>query len=226
MSVIVLMPAHNEAERISASVTAARSVCGVDRVIVIDDGSSDTTPALAVAAGAEVIVMPTNVGKGGALQAGLDAVREDADVLVLLDADLGSTAAEAELLIAPVRAGSADMTVAVLPRPAGSGGFGLVKGLAKRGIAALGNGFDSLAPLSGQRALDRAAWQAAEPFASGYGAEVALTVRVLRAGLRVAEVPVSMTHAATGKDIAGFAHRGRQFVHVLGALVRLTFERH
>ncbi|PKQ38864.1 MAG: glycosyl transferase [Actinobacteria bacterium HGW-Actinobacteria-1] len=226
MSVVVLMPAHNEAERIAASVTAARSVRGVNRVIVIDDGSSDDTSGIAAAAGAEVIVMPVNVGKGGAMQAGLDAARNDADILVLLDADLGTTAAEAELLIAPVQAGSADMTIAVLPRPAGSGGFGLVKGLAKRGIAALGNGFDSHAPLSGQRALSQRAWQAAEPFASGYGAEVALTVRVLRAGLRVVEVPVSMAHAATGKDIAGFAHRGRQFLHVLGALIRLTFERH
>lgn len=226
MSVVVLMPAHNEAERIAASVTAARSVRGVDRVIVIDDGSSDDTAGIAAAAGAEVIVMPANVGKGGAMQAGLDTVRDDADILVLLDADLGTTAAEAELLIAPVRADSADMTIAVLPRPAGSGGFGLVKGLAKRGISAMGNGFDSLAPLSGQRALGRAAWQAAEPFASGYGAEVALTVRVLRAELRVAEIPVSMAHAATGKDIAGFAHRGRQFLHVLGALIRLAFERH
>ncbi|TDB38956.1 MAG: glycosyltransferase [Actinobacteria bacterium] len=225
MSVIVLMPAHDEAERISASVTAARSVSSVDRVVVIDDGSRDDTAALAAGAGAEVLVMPTNVGKGGALQAGLNAVRDDADILVLLDADLGATAAEAELLIAPVLTGDAGMTVGVLPRPARSGGLGLVKGLARRGIAMLGNGFDALAPLSGQRALSRQAWEAVEPFAPGYGAEVALTVRALRAGLRVIEVPVSMTHAATGRDLVGFAHRGRQFLHVLRTLIALLLER-
>ena len=49
-------------------------------------------------------------------------------------------------------------------------------------------------------------------------------VRALRAGLRVTEVPVAMRHAATGRDLAGFLHRGRQFVDILGTLVALRFE--
>ncbi len=225
MSVIVLMPAHNEAERIAASVTAAASVPGVDRVVVIDDGSTDGTTDIARTAGADVITLSHNLGKGGALQAGLDAVRAEADVIVLLDADLGATASQCDALLAPVLAGDADMTVARLPRPAGSGGFGLVKGLARFGIKRLGGGFMAEAPLSGQRALDRDAWEAAEPFASGYGAEVALSIRVLRAGLRIVEVPTDMAHAATGRDLAGFAHRGRQFLDVATALARLALER-
>lgn len=225
MNVIALVPAYNEAERISATVGATRGIAGVTRVVVIDDGSVDATAKLASAAGAEVIALPGNIGKGGALQAGLDAVRADADIVLLLDADLAHSASEAGVLLAPVLADAADMTVAVLPRPAGSGGFGLVKGLARHGIAALGGGFQATAPLSGQRALNRRAWEAAEPFASGYGAEVALSVRVLRAKLRLLEVPAAMSHAATGKDLAGFMHRGRQFVHVLVALVRLSLER-
>ena len=225
MRVAALIPAHDEAERITATVSAARSIDGVDRVLVIDDGSRDATGTLAIGAGAELITLPGNVGKGGALQAGLDAVADDVDIVLLLDADLGESASEASHLLGPVVRGEADMTIAILPRPAGSGGFGLVKGLARRGIAALGDGFEAQAPLSGQRALNRAAWRAATPFASGYGAEVALTVRALQAGSRVLEVPVPMSHAATGKDLAGFAHRGRQFVHVLGALRTLVFER-
>ena len=133
---------------------------------------------------------------------------------------------KAEAILRPVLVGDADMTIAVLPRPANSGGFGLVKGLARWGISSFGGGFKALAPLSGQRALTRAAWEASTPFASGYGAEVGLTVRALRAGLRVLEVPAAMTHAATGRDLSGFAHRGRQFVHVAIALVRLAVERH
>ncbi|PKQ19972.1 MAG: glycosyl transferase [Actinobacteria bacterium HGW-Actinobacteria-6] len=225
MNVIALIPAHNEAERISATVEAALGVAGVTRVVVIDDGSDDDTARLAGDAGAEVIALPGNVGKGGALQAGLDAVRAYADIVLLLDADLASSASEADALLGPVLSDTADMTVAVLPRPAGSGGFGLVKGLARHGIAVLGGGFQATAPLSGQRALNRRAWVAAEPFAPGYGAEVALSVRVLRAKLRLLEVPATMSHAATGKDLAGFMHRGRQFVHVLIALVRLGVER-
>lgn len=224
MSVIALVPAHDEAERIAATVRSAMGVRSIDRVLVIDDASSDDTAALARAAGAEVLSLHTNLGKGGALQAGLDSLTEDADVLVLLDGDLGETAGQAGLLVAPVLAAEADMTIATLPRPSGSGGFGLVKGLARWGINRL-SGYEPSAPLSGQRALSRAAWEAATPFATGYGVEVALTVRAARAGMRILEIPTTMAHAATGRDVAGFVHRGRQFVQVASALMRLALRR-
>lgn len=224
MSVIALIPAHNEADRITATVTATRAVAAIDRIVVIDDRSQDGTAELARHAGAEVLELAVNLGKGGALQAGLEAVRDDADVLVLLDGDLGETAAEAGALVGPVLTGDADMTIATLPKPPGSGGLGLVKGLARWGIRRMA-GFEATAPLSGQRALSRAAWTAATPFASGYGVEVGLTVRAARAGMRLLEVPTTMGHAATGRDLAGFAHRGRQFVQVGAALLRLALTR-
>lgn len=224
MSVVALIPAHDEAARIADTVQATRSVDTIDRVVVIDDASTDGTGDVAREAGAEVLALDVNRGKGGALQAGLDAVADTADVIVLLDGDLGATAAQAGLLLQPVLDGSADMTIATLPRPAGSGGFGLVKALARTGIKTL-SGYEATAPLSGQRALSREAWQTATPFARGYGAEVALTVKAAKAGLRIMEVPTSMGHAATGRDVAGFMHRGRQFVHVAAALVRLAMRR-
>lgn len=220
MSVIALIPAHNEAERIAATIDALQDVTGIDRLLVIDDASADETAAIAEGAGAQVLRLQANRGKGGALQAGLEAVADEADVILLLDGDLGSTAAEAGVLLAPILSGEADMTIATLPRPPKSGGFGLVKGLARRGIRSL-SGYEPTAPLSGQRALSRRAWQVATPFATGYGVEVGLTVRAARAGLRILEVPTTMGHAATGRDLAGFRHRGRQFVHVAAALVRL-----
>lgn len=222
MSVIALVPAHNEAQRIRSTVEAVLGVPGIDRVLVIDDCSGDGTAQLAADAGAEVLALTRNLGKGGALQAGLDLVAEDAHTILLLDGDLGSTAAEAGTLLAPVLAGDADMTIATLPRPKGSGGFGLVKGLARFGIHAM-SGYEPVAPLSGQRALSREAWMAATPFERGYGVEVGLTVRAARAGMRLLEVPTSMGHAATGKDLSGFVHRGRQFIHVAGALIALAF---
>lgn len=225
MSVVALIPAHNEAERIATTVHSTLEIPGVDRVLVVDDASVDETSALARAAGAEVLTLPHNVGKGAALDAGLARVAEDADVLLLLDGDLGETAAQAAVLLEPVLRGAADMTVATFPRPTSKAGFGLVKGLARWGIARMGGGFLADAPLSGQRALSRAAWSRVTPFAFGYGVEVASTIRALRGGLRVAEVPTTMSHAATGRDLAGFMHRGRQFAHVMCALIRLALER-
>jgi hypothetical protein len=223
MDIAVLIPAHKESERIAETVTAARSIPGVTRVLVVDDGSQDVTPELAERAGAKVVRLIFNVGKGAALEAGAGRIA-NADVVLLLDGDLGSTAEQGALLLAPVLAGEADMSVARFPK-AGKAGFGFVKGVARWGIAVMGGGFRAQAPLSGQRALTRECLEAVRPFATGYGVEVALTVRALRAGMRVVEVDTTMKHAATGRDLAGFIHRGRQFTHVLIALTRLAFER-
>ncbi len=94
--------------------------------------------------------------------------------------------------------------------------------LARWGIARYGGAFDATAPLSGQRALTRECLATVRPFMAGYGVEVGLTIRALRAGFRLTEVPTTMAHAATGRDVAGFVHRGKQFVHVAIALMRLS----
>lgn len=224
MEIAVLIPAHNEAGRIARTVSAATRVPGVTRVVVVDDGSEDETALLAERAGAKVVRLVFNVGKGAALEAGASRV-EDADIVVLLDGDLGETALQASTLIEPVLSGAADMAIAGFPRPAGKAGFGLVKGLARFGIARMGHGFVADAPLSGQRAMTARCFSAVRPFATGYGVEVSLSIRALRAGMRLVEVPTTMSHAATGRDWHGFVHRGRQFVHVTLALTKLAFER-
>lgn len=224
LKIAVLIPAHNEARRIEATVRAALSIRGVQRVVVIDDASTDGTASLAENAGALVVRLDQNLGKGAALEAGASHVT-DADVVLLLDGDLADTASQGELLLRPIHSGEADMSIASFPKPTGKAGFGLVKGIARYGIARMGGGFLAEAPLSGQRALTRECLSAVRPFASGYGVEVALTVRALRRGMRLTEVPTTMGHAATGRDLSGFLHRGRQFLHVAGALIRLARER-
>lgn len=225
MDIAVLIPAHNEAERIAETVEAALALPGVTRVVVIDDGSEDDTDQLAEKAGAKVVRMFGNVGKGAALEAGAKRV-ENADVVLLLDADLGGSASQAGVLLAPVVAGDADMTIATFPKPPGKAGFGFVLRMARNGIRSLsGTDFDAQAPLSGQRAISRECLEAVRPFAAGYGVEVALTIRALRNGFRVLEVPTEMTHAHTSRDVAGFVHRGRQFVHVGLALLKLRFSK-
>jgi hypothetical protein len=54
------------------------------------------------------------------------------------------------------------------------------------------------------------ALRAALPFARGYGMEIGMTVDVVRAGYRLGEYELDLEHRATGKNLAGFAHRARQ----------------
>jgi glycosyltransferase involved in cell wall biosynthesis len=226
VKIAVLIPAHEEAERIEATVKAALSIPGVTHVVVADDGSEDDTDQVAEAAGAKVVRLFGQHGKGTALEAGALRIA-DADIVLLLDADLGDTAEQGALLLAPLLAGEADMSIARFPRvDANAAGFGLVKNLARWGIHRYGSPeFEALAPLSGQRALTRACLATVRPFSAGYGVEVGLTIRALRAGFRLVEVETTMAHSATGRDLKGFVHRGRQFVHVAVALARLARQR-
>jgi glycosyltransferase involved in cell wall biosynthesis len=144
------------------------------------------------------------------------------DIVLLLDGDLGDSAREAQALLHPVVDGLADMTIGILPKPPGSGGFGVVKNLARSAIRDWGGGYDAQAPLSGQRALTWECLQAVLPFAEGYGVEVALTIRALQQDYRVFEVMVDMRHRATGRDIPGFLHRARQYLDVRRTITHLT----
>jgi glycosyltransferase involved in cell wall biosynthesis len=83
--IIALIPAHDEAPRITAVVSAARKLLPV---IVVDDGSTDATADRAREAGAEVIEQRPNQGKGMALRTGFRrALADGADAILTLDAD-------------------------------------------------------------------------------------------------------------------------------------------
>ena len=214
--VVALVAALNEAERVSTTVEAIATVSGVDEIVVVDGGSSDATAEEARGAGARVLIAPASAGgKGGALEGALDRI-EPAGIYLLLDADLGSTAKEAELLLVAVKGGLADLAIGTLPRQEGHGGFRLVKRTAKGVILGLA-GFRTREPLSGQRAMRREVLDAVRPLARGFGVEVAMTIDAVRAGFRVVEVPVAMEHAATGRDLRGFMHRAHQGLDLLRA---------
>lgn len=221
MRVSVVIPAYREAERIGETVRAAReALCrmpGVEtEILVVDDGSPDDTAAVAEAAGARVLRLPRNLGKGGALAAGFQAA--SGDLLLMLDADLGPTAGGAGALLAPLLAGTAEMTVAAFA-PNKGGGMGLVKRLAAWGLRRAGAS-PMQSPLSGQRGLTRAAWERLGRLEAGFGLEMGLNLDAARLGLRVLEVPTEMSHRITGKDWAGYRHRARQFRDIALALWR------
>ncbi|MEV5413569.1 glycosyltransferase [Thermopolyspora sp. NPDC052614] len=217
----VIIPAKDEADRIAATVTAALELPGVDLVVVVDDGSTDQTGRVAKAAGARVVRHSRNRGKATAMESGAEAVALLDDGaprhLLFLDADLGATAGRAAPLIEPVRAGTADMTIAVFTNRVKRGGHGFVVRLAHDGIKRA-VGWDATQPLNGQRCLTRAAFEAARPLAHGFGVETGLTIDLIRKGFRVVEIEVDMAHRATGTDWRAQLHRAKQFRDVARAL--------
>jgi glycosyltransferase involved in cell wall biosynthesis len=223
--VAVVIAAKDEAERIAATVKAAQELPGADLIVVVDDGSADGTARIAEEAGARVVRHGRNRGKGTAMESGAEAVRlldEGRDKprhLLFLDADLAETARDAAPLAAPVRAGEADMTIAVFTTTVKLGGHGFVVRLSRDGIRRA-TGWAPTQPLNGQRCLTRAAFEAARPLAAGFGVETGLTIDLIRQGFRVREVEVPLAHRATGTDWPAQVHRARQFRDVLAALAR------
>jgi glycosyltransferase involved in cell wall biosynthesis len=223
--VAVVVAARNEADRIGATVTAAAGITGVGLVVVVDDGSTDATAEVATRAGAAVMRHRKNQGKGTAMETGAEAVRlvdqrehrERPRHLLFLDADLGDTAGHAGPLTEPVLAGTADMTIAVFAATVKLGGHGLVVGLSGAGIRRA-TGWQPKQPLNGQRCLTRAAFEVARPLAHGWGVETALTIDLLRKGLRITEVEVELAHRATGTGLAAQLHRAHQLTDVARAL--------
>lgn len=220
--VTILVPAYNEAKNIQATIQAIKNIGKVDQIIVINDGSQDDTSALARQTGVEVYDMAKNSGKGGALNHGLKYAK--GDIIGLLDGDLGKSAGEAEKLLIPILENKADMTIGRFPAAQKRGGFGLVTTLAKKGIRWY-TGLEVASPLSGQRVMRRVVIDKIKLFESGFGVEVGLTIDVFRLGFRVKEIPVQMTHAETGRDLAGFLHRGRQFLDVAIVLAKRLIKR-
>ncbi len=218
-SVTVLIPAYNEAQRIAQTVESARSIAAVDQVVVVDDGSSDGTRNRAIEAGAFVVALERNMGKAGAVQAGLRYV--EGEVVLLLDADLERTAQLGERLLEPIVTGQADLAVAAFPKEGGKSGFGIVENLARTAVRYFG-GITTRSPLSGQRAVRKEALQSLPDIGSGFGLEVAMTVQALRSGYRVVEVEVPFTHAKTGRDLPGFKHRIKQLLHITWVVAKLA----
>lgn len=234
-TVAVVVPAKDEEERIVATVTSLQALRSgasplVDLVVVVDDGSRDDTARRARDAGALVVAHPRNRGKAAAMQTGARAVQgfeasenragTGARPLLFVDADLAETAVQTAPLTGPVLAGEADMTIAVLPpQSSAGGGRGLVVGLSRRGTSAA-IGWSPAQPLSGMRCLTRAAFEAALPLARGWGVETALTIDLVRAGFRVAEVPCALQHRVSGTDLRAQLHRAAQYRDVALALGR------
>ncbi|MFZ5644081.1 MAG: glycosyltransferase family 2 protein [Bacillota bacterium] len=216
--VSIIIPAYNEENYIGDTISYAFKIPGVEQILVIDDGSSDNTPEIAVNSGAQVILTGKNRGKGEAINTGARYI--EGNVVLILDADIGKSAAEAENLVLPVIKGEADMTVAIFPEANKKNGFGLVKGLARKGIQYF-TGHPVMSPLSGQRAMSVKLFKNLVPLASGYGVEVDLTIRALSSGYRIIEIPVIMSHRETGRDLKGIIHRGKQFIHVARTLAEL-----
>jgi glycosyltransferase involved in cell wall biosynthesis len=210
---VVIVAAHNEADRIGATLDALAATFPNAHVVVADDASSDGTADVALGRGAHLVGRRRPHGKGANVTAAVQSVLDRADdadppTFLLCDADLGPSAGRLVSLVEAVERRDCDLAVAAFQRRLG-GGFGLTLGFARWAIERRCR-YRTEAPISGQRAMRAPVLRSVLPFAAGYGMETAMTIDALRAGYRLCEIELDLEHRATGRSPAGFLHRGRQ----------------
>lgn len=192
MSVDVVLPCLNEA---AALPNVLRAMPSGYRAIVVDNGSSDGSPEAAAAHGARVVREPRR-GYGAAVHAGLEAA--NGEFVGVLDADGSLDPRELPALLAPVRAGLADLAVGrrvpavagAWPWHARAGNAAIAALLRRRGVPV-----HDIAPV---RAARRTALLDLGILDRAFGYPLELLLRAGAAGWRIAELDVAYHRRAAG----------------------------
>ncbi|MBC2576486.1 glycosyltransferase family 2 protein [Peptostreptococcus canis] len=212
----VIIPAYNEADRIENTLNGIVDIDIIDEIVVIDDGSSDSTVEILSRYKSDKLkfwVQNSNQGKGKALEKGLELCNSISDIVVFLDADLGNTSSEVVKIIMPVINNECDVAIARFRPAKKKGGMGFVKRLARDSVYEM-TGVELNSTISGQRAFKKEVIDRFSKIPDGYGVEVGMTIDILKWGYTVREYIVDMTHNETGRDLKGFIHRGKQYLHI------------
>ena len=197
LSVSVIVPALNEAEAIGAVLDEIPPLAS--SVTVVDNGSTDQTVELAVAGGAHVVSEPQR-GYGRACLAGLRA-DSDGGIVVFLDADRSDFPAEMKSLVAPIRAGNADLVL------------GYREGVGRPWSARMGTALcvtlinllwrTSYRDLGPFRAVRRDALDRLGMVDQTWGWTIEMQVKAKEAGLRIVELPVNQRPRLGQSKISG-----------------------
>jgi len=221
--ILIIMPAHNEAQNIGSVIEAIRQVTpGVD-LLVVNDASRDRTADVAREAGARVVTLPCNLGYGGAVQTGYRyAVDHRYDIGLIMDADGQHEPADIATLLGVIQRGEADLAL-------GSRFLGNLEYSPSwtrhvawaflRRLASCMTGVQITDPTSGFQAMTGEVMQffARDNYPADFpDADTIITVNF--AGFRIKEVPVTMRDRMSGEamhnTLKGFYYMFKMFLSI------------
>lgn len=216
--IIAAIPCLNEAQFIADIVTRAKKY--VDKVIVIDDGSTDKTSEIARAAGAEVIRHQKRKGAGAATKSGFQAAKANhADILVTLDGDGQHNPDEIPMLVSPISDNKADLvigsrfpqqtqqTLQTLPTPQTNirryrkFGIDVITWLYNLGSRVKITDSQCCFRAHSQRLLD-----SIDITENGFGFSVEVLTKARKKGLIITEVPISCVYHSQGSSLHPIPH--------------------
>ena len=196
MKVTVGIPAYNEEKNIAKIIVELKKT--VDQIIVCDDGSTDSTSAIAESLGATVVKHTKNSGYGMAIRSIFLKGKEiNADILVTLDADGQHKIEDISKIIKPVADGQADISIGsrFLKEDSNTPGYRKlgVKIITKVTNSSLSEKITDAQ--SGFRAYNNKVLQSLTPSDSGMGISTEILIKSSNLGLKIAEVPTEIQYA-------------------------------
>ena len=226
LRIIACVPAFDEEASIAKVVARARK--HADKVVVVDDGSTDDTALIAEALGAVIVRHQRNLGYGAAIRSCFSAARDlNADVMVTLDADGQHDPDQIPRLIDPVREGLADIVVgsrflkesdkAQAPRYRQAG----ISIVTKFTEAASHTQFTDAQ--SGFRAYSRRALEEIVPTEQGMGVSAEILMKGVERNLRILEVPATVGYSGLKTSTHNPFYHG---LDVLASVLKFTSIRH
>jgi glycosyltransferase involved in cell wall biosynthesis len=223
--IVAAVPAFNEEKTIAKVV--ARAMRHVDRVVVVDDGSTDDTALIAGSLGAHVIRHDENKGYGAAIRSCFSAARDlAADVLVTLDGDGQHDPEQIPKVIEPILNGESDVAVGSRFH---EGGREDIPRYRIVGMRMLNEATNRIAKQkvtdtqSGFRAYSRKAIDSIRVYETGMGVTSEINVRTGDSGLRIVEVPVQVAYRGLDSSSQNPLMHG---LGIVSTILRITGEKH
>jgi glycosyltransferase involved in cell wall biosynthesis len=225
-TIIAVIPAYNESENIINIITEVKKF--VTSIIVIDDGSTDNTYALALSTKVKVIRLNRNRGKGAALKRGIiESVRYNPDVIVTLDADGQHDAQDIPTLLKPIQEGLADIVIGSRYNTLTKQEIPRIRGIGLSIIDILNRTMMKINvrdTQSGFRAYNKSIISTITDYDSvGYGAETEQLAQAEIKGFNIMEVPIKIKYNGLGKTskMNPLLHG----THLLSTILKIAIEK-
>jgi glycosyltransferase involved in cell wall biosynthesis len=222
MSVFIVIAAYNEEKSIGSVIDALRSE-GYHDIVVVDDGSGDSTYDTALRRKARAIRHPLNRGQGAALKTGIDyALQEGADVIVTFDADGQHNPKDIKPMIAPVLKKEVDLTLGSRYLKESKTNVPLLRRLYhKLGVMAiwLMYGIRLTDAHNGLRALSRKAAEAIEIKCDRMEHASEIVDQINKKRLRFREIPVEIRYTEYSR------RHGQSSANAFNILFRMVFKK-
>ena len=224
-NIVAIIPAYNEEKALAEVIP--KTLQYVDKVIIVNDGSSDKTVEVAMEAGAEVITHSTNLGKGEALKSGFKAIRDDS-IIITIDGDGQHNPDEIPKLIKPILEDGADLVNGSRYMDGPEENTPAYRRVGQKVLDIATNlsaGIHVTDSQSGFRAFSSRAKDVFRFKDTGFGIESEMLVDAAEAGLKIVEVPITVRYDVDGSTKDPITHGVGVLLQIIKDKALRTFKK-